>query len=27
LNAAPEVQELRYSWNEVAEALCEDLAP
>jgi hypothetical protein len=26
LNAAPEVQELRYSWNEVSEALCEDLA-
>jgi hypothetical protein len=25
LNAAPEEAELRYSWNEVADALCQDL--
>jgi hypothetical protein len=27
LNAAPEESDLRYRWNEVAEALCEDLTP
>ena len=27
LNAAPEEADLRYRWNDVADALCEDLAP
>lgn len=27
LNDAPEESELRYAWNEVAQAICEDLTP